>query len=378
MEKYKTRKGELRYRECFYQGNKKITSVSFKRLSDAKAWKIRMEAEKFSTIARGEQPKRAVELTFKDYSQRWMHNHVSANCTKKTYQIYESILRVHLLPVLGSLNLSEIEEGHGVSLMNKLRLTHQPKGVKNIWIVLKAVISSARRDKIILCDPFENIKTPKTDLLQDNFWVKDEINQFLLSSSKDSLYTFFFVAIHSGLRLAELCGLKWDRIDFPNNQIAVTRTRDKFGLKETTKTQIKRFVPMTTEVRATLLGLFKNNLGSPYVFLESNGEEVRYAHVYRRFQRAQSKAGIENKIRFHDLRHSFASNFMMNGGNVFDLQKLLGHTDIKMTMRYAHFTPNHLQSSLKFMNMVTESETTTPNVDHAEKFSVGNLVMLGT
>ena len=54
---------------------------------------------------------------------------------------------------------------------------------------------------------------------------------------------------------------------------------------------------------------------------------MKYAHVYRRFHQAQDKAGITNKIRFHDLRHSFASNYMMNGENVFDLQSIILHLD---------------------------------------------------
>jgi site-specific recombinase XerD len=124
---------------------------------------------------------------------------------------------------------------------------------------------------------------------------------------------------------------------------------------------------MTNEVRILLLTLFKaNHRNNPYIFLESDGTEVKYSHIYRRFHKAQDKAGITNKIRFHDLRHSFASNYMMNGGNVFDLQKILGHTDIKMTMRYAHFTPEHLQGSVKFMNMLDESNMSVPYLSHDE------------
>jgi integrase len=168
------------------------------------------------------------------------------------------------------------------------------------------------------------------------------------------------------MRLAELCGLNWDRIDFVNNQICITRTRDKYGLKDTTKTKIKTFVPMATEVRILLVSLFNSRQDNPYVFLEADGTEVKYSHVYRRFGKAQDKAGITNKIRVHDLRHTFASNYMMNGGNVFDLQKILGHTDIKMTMRYAHFTAEHLQTSIKFMNMTNVAISSIPFLDHLE------------
>ena len=131
-------------------------------------------------------------------------------------------------------------------------------------------------------------------------------------------------------------------------------------------------------MRALLLALHQKNQGNPFVFLEADGTEVKYAHIYRRFHKAQDKARITNKIRFHDLRHSFASNYMMNGGNVFDLQKLLGHTDIKMTMRYAHFTPDHLQNSIKFMNMTSESETVIPFIDQRDSNVPENLIMLGS
>lgn len=366
MEKLKLKNGEIRYRECYYLGNKKITSPSFKKITDAKIWKNRVETERLSRLAQGEHYHKVIEVNFYEYAEKWLHNHVEVNCVHKTFLYYGSILRTHLYPRFAKLNISQITEEQGMSLMSDLKKTHSPAGIKNIWIVLKGVINKARKEKIILCNPFEDIKKPKPDLLQDNYWVKMEINQFLMANKNDQLLPFYFVAIHSGLRLAEMCGLKWDRIDFINNQISITRTRDKYGLKETTKTKIKRFVPMTLEVRSLLLALHKKNQGCPFVFLEADGSEVKYAHIYRRFHKAQNKAGITNKIRFHDLRHSFASNYMMNGGNVFDLQKLLGHTDIKMTMRYAHLTADHLQNSVRFMNMTNELDVAIPFIDQRE------------
>lgn len=372
------RKSGTKFRESYYEGNKKINSPYFDRKYDAKTWKSRVETEKLSRLAKGEHYRQNVDVNFYVFAEKWLHNHVEVNCVPKTFQYYGSILRTHLYPRFAKMNLADITEEHGMSLMSDLKKTHSAKGIKNIWIVLKGVINKARKDKIIPFDPFEDIKKPKPDLVQDQFWTKLEINQFLLANRNDQLLPFFFVAVHTGLRLAELCGLKWDRIDFVNNQISVTRTRDKYGLKETTKTKIKRFVPMTQEVRILLLALHQKSIGNPYVFLEADGSEVKYAHVYRRFGNAQKKAGITNKIRFHDLRHSFASNYMMNGGNVFDLQKLLGHTDIKMTMRYAHLTPDHLQSSIKFMDMVGGSSASIPVLDLKQFNVTENLMMLGS
>lgn len=366
MEKLKLKSGEVRYRESYYLGNKKINGPSFKKITDAKTWKARIETEKFSKLALGEHYIKTIEVNFYDFANKWLHNHVEVNCTHKTFLSYESILITHLYPRFAKMNISQITEEHGMSLMGDLKKTHSAGGIKNIWIVLKSVINKARKDKIIMFDPLENIKKPRPNLLQDNYWVKLEIDQFLRANKGDQLLPFFYVALHTGMRLAELCGLKWDRVDFVNNQICITRTRDKYGLKDTTKTKIKTFVPMATEVRILLISLFNSRQDNPYVFLEADGTEVKYSHVYRRFGKAQDKAGITNKIRVHDLRHTFASNYMMNGGNIFDLQKILGHTDIKMTMRYAHFTAEHLQTSIKFMNMTNVAFSSIPFLDHLE------------
>lgn len=347
------RKDGLRYRPSYYLGPKKINGPYFRRKTDAITWKTRMEAEKLSRLALGDQFIFKDDINFKAYAEQWLESHIKVNCVPKTYESYESILRKHIFPVFEKSSMKDLTTERCRQFMTTLKSSRGAKGVENIWIVFRAILIKAKKERVIRDYPLDDISLPKPDLKEDTFWIKDEVNQFLLLNKEDVLYPFYFVAIHTGLRLAELCGLKWDRVDFARNFITVTRTRDKSGLKETTKTKLKRIVPMTPEVRALLLKLFMQGNENRFVFLEKDGSEVSYGHVYRRFRKAQKKAGISRLIRFHDLRHSFASNFMMNGGNVFDLQKLLGHTDIKMTMRYAHLTPDHLQESLKFMGIAT-------------------------
>ena len=162
------------------------------------------------------------------------------------------------------------------------------------------------------------------------------------------------------MRLAELCGLCWDSIDFELNQITITRSRDKYDLKETTKTKLKRIIPMSPEQRNLFWNLMVQQNHPIYVFTKSSEVPVRYDHIYRYFRQCQKRAGFEKYLRFHDTRHTFATQFMMNGGSLFDLQKILGHTKIDMTMRYAHFTPEHLQASVKYMSMGLETNQSAP------------------
>lgn len=381
METVKRKDGNVRYRESYYEGRKKIRSPWFTRKTDAKIWKSRLQTEKLSMKALGEHYVDRKEVNFRAYAEEWLHSHVKTNCTPKTFSSYESILRIHLYPRFASLNLNQVTEKLAMELMNSLKASHKASAIKNIWIVLRSVLNKARREKFLTLDPIENIKKPKPNLKQDNFWVRSEINQFLLANRSNHLYPFFFVAIHTGLRLGELCGLRWDRVDFSTGQhglIAVTRTRDKYGLKETTKTRLSRHVPITPEARSILLNLFNQRKDNAYVFLESDGSELKYAHLYRRFQQARKKAGMIKQITLHDLRHTFASNYMMNGGDIFKLQKLLGHTDIKMTMRYAHLSPEHLHDSVEFMDMVNGRKESIPVLDPRESSREENLLMLGS
>ncbi len=380
METVKRKDGIIRYRESYYVGNKKIRSPWFTRKTDAKIWKSRLQTEKLSMLAQGEHYINRRNVNFREYAHEWLHSHVKTNCTPKTFSSYDSILRIHLYPKFEKLDLTEVTEKLAMELMNSLKTSHKASVIKNIWIVLRAVINKALREKLLSFNPIENIKKPRPDLKKDNFWVKSEIIQFLLANKSDQLYPLYFVGIHTGLRPGELYALKWDRVDFSSGQygqLDVTRSRDRYGLKETTKTGLSRYVPITLETRLLLLNLFKKRINNPYIFLENDGSEVDCIHVYRRLQKAQKKAGVKH-ITVHDLRHTFASNYMMNGGDIFELQKLLGHTDIKMTMRYAHLSRKHLQKSIQFMEMANEEIENVPVLDPRESNREENLLMLGS
>jgi integrase len=165
----------------------------------------------------------------------------------------------------------------------------------------------------------------------------------LLAACADSknpyLSAIVALALNTGMRKAEILGLAWERVDLAAD----------FGLSAKltlyrTKSGKPRGVPLNQDaVDALVVVEPKPERRTGLVFKRSDGTE--WGQIRTAFDGALTRAGIEN-FRFHDLRHTFASHFMMRGGSLYDLKEILGHSDIKMTMRYAHLSPHHLHGSI--------------------------------
>ena len=165
-----------------------------------------------------------------------------------------------------------------------------------------------------------------------------------------------------------LSALKWDRVSFQRKQIEITRSASRFGIQDRTKSGRKRIVPMNDAVYRLLWPLWQAQR-SAFVFCEEDGGAVDAHHIYRDFHHAQRRAGFTEMIRFHDLRHTFASHFMMKGGNIYDLQKILGHSTIKMTERYAHLSPTHLENAIQIVNFGGEAKEKEKDTTYSRHFS---------
>jgi len=139
------------------------------------------------------------------------------------------------------------------------------------------------------------------------------------------------IALTTGMRIAEIFGLKWSDVQSREGLIAV-RAKLKGGKM--------RYVPMASEL-AEELRRFPVILGEDRIFPPEPGAKRERQRVDKSFETVLEIAGIED-FRFHDLRHTFASWYMMNGGDLYELAKLLGHANIKMTERYAKLAKEHI------------------------------------
>lgn len=159
----------------------------------------------------------------------------------------------------------------------------------------------------------------------------------LIPVAHPRLYPVLMCALLTGMRRGEILHLAWQDVSLKQGSIRLLIT----------KSGKRRDVPIPAKLHRVFMDLGPKPEGS--VFNLPNISLRKY------WVRAKSQAAIKGRCRFHDLRHTFASWFMRRGGNIYTLQKILGHSTIKMTERYAHLAQGHLASEMALLESVIPS-----------------------
>jgi integrase len=194
-------------------------------------------------------------------------------------------------------------------------------------------------------NPADLVEVNRPDDRRDRYLAEEEIRR-LKKSLDQKMYrtgakvinrTFYrlrllvLIALTTGMRIAEIFALKWRDVLYSEELIAV-RSKLKGGEM--------RYVPMPPELAAEVRR-FPAVIGEDRIFPPKRGATGERQRVEGSFETVLTMARISG-LRFHDLRHSFASWYMMNGGDLYELAKILGHSNIKMTERYAKLAKKHI------------------------------------
>jgi integrase len=244
----------------------------------------------------------------------------------------------------------------------------EPKTIANHLTLLIAMLNYAAALKVPWIHRVPNFKKPKVIVLgRDYRYLRntDEIERFLQAAREEGEMVFILclVAIYTGMRAGELAGLEWSDVDFDQRLIMVQRSFDG-----PTKSGAARPVPI---LDALLGDLRAWKLRHPGKLVFTNRDGNMLARSGRIFQevlhRVLDRAGlpkttsdtgrVRRYLTFHGLRHTFASHWMMRGGNIFKLQKILGHQSMAMTERYSHLSPNLFTEDYARMGSGSSSKT---------------------
>ena len=343
MEKIKNKYGHIiSYREKVYV-NGKAVSKTFKRKSDALRWKKNFSSEAQKRMALGIEDIQTID--FQTYSTEWLEMKKYQGLEPRTLDSYRPVIYKYLIPCLGKIKLERIRPSHAQKLIQYGRKAGTGTlRINYVLRILKQMLNDGVKLNYLLRNPLTGLKPLKMRPKSLSYWMPSQINQFLVRNKDDPHYFIYVLALNTGLRRGELLGLCWDKVNLEKRRIEISRIRDRYGLKDTTKTGLIRYIPLNNTAWEALNKLSNNKHHHQFVFALEGGALPEITHFSSRcFQKAVERAEVP-RIRFHDLRTTYASNFVMAGGDIFALSKLLGHTSVEMTAKkYAALHPTFMK-----------------------------------
>lgn len=277
---------------------------------------------------------------FKEFSEQWFEVYVKNNNKYSEILNKESLLRAHLNPFFGDKQLDKISNLDIESYKaKKIKSGQSNKSVNNHLIVLNKCFNTAQEWGIIRSTP--KIKLLKVQPQKFDFLSAEEC-QLLLDNCDGMLKEMVLLALKTGLRFGELIALEWSDVDLRNNLITVQKSiaRGRLGSPKSNKI---RYVPLLADVKELITSRQKR---SGLVFSKDDNKPLGPVLCLRWLHQACKRAGIR-KIGWHTLRHTFASHLAQNGVSIVLIKELLGHADIKTTMRYSHLTSQAIRGAVE-------------------------------
>jgi integrase len=317
---------------------RKVSPVQTKR--GAEEYERKLRAELLSPTPK---PKEVAPTFDKFVDERWLPIYPGAAGNRHSTIVHrEAHLRLHLRAPFGRLRLDEIGREHIARFyaeMTKRGLS--PKSRKNIGGTLRTILGTAVDWEVIEKLPkFPRVKVP--DAAWD-FYTREE-SKLLLSKTRNAFErALLLFALHTGARAGEQVAIDWGDLDW-HNRLVIIRRSSALGRVGPTKSGRERKVPMTAELESALRAI--KHLRSTLVFCNEDGRPLSKWQLHERLWGTARRAGLR-EIRWHDLRHSFASQLVIAGVPIVQVQQWLGHTTIAMTMRYAHLAPGSGAAHIK-------------------------------
>jgi integrase len=292
--------------------------------------------------------------TLKEFSVGYL-KHGKDVVKKRSWYREEYGLRP-FLELFGDRKLSEITP-KDVDDYKQIRLNDVlPATVNRELQIVRHLFNLAKRWKKFFGEnPVSEAKLISVNNQKERILTPEEEDK-LLGLCNPYLKPILITALHTGMRKNEILTLKRTNVDLDNSVITIEHTN--------TKTKTTRRIPINSVLRKLLLEQRLKSGGSEFVFLSENGTPYkRHDSLKGAYERLCKKAGITG-LRFHELRHTAATRMIEAGASIVAVSRILGHSDIKMTMRYTH-SDNSLKEAVELLAKTNISDS-VPGLAHEE------------
>ena len=298
-------------------------------------------------------------MTLGEWLDRWLTDYKENTVRPGTLAGYRSCIENYIKPQLGGKQVSLVTSQDVQKLYRRLkengRIREHPRfgstlsdtTINRLHAIFHQAMEDALHAHIIAKNPTVGATVPKASHAPKRVLTDRELDTFLDTVRKDRIWgDFFYVELTTGLRRGEICGLMWQDFDARNGVLQVRRTlhNRKLGVDMLGKTKTRSgertiVLPRST---AEILRRRKENAITQWIFPDPVRPELPLSPncAYTHMKAILHKAGLPD-IRFHDLRHTFATHAIASGVDAKTLSGILGHTNASFTLdTYTHVTPD--------------------------------------
>ena len=301
-------------------------------------------------------PVRAGKDTLSEWIEQWFEIYAKPNLRDSTARYYRMFIDQHVIPKLGSVKLSKLRSMQIQKFYNDLRTggrvrevqkEKQPglsaSYVRGIHTMLHTCLDAAVREKLILSNPTNDCKPPKLEKKEMKTLEPEQVQAYLKAANARGLLPMFFLELTTGLRKSELVALLWSDVNWKDRTLSISKQAYKIEGKMTvmppkTGNSVRK-IALSEELLDMLRQQREAFPESEYIFSSPvTGEMYHPDSVVNLHKKILKEAGLEH-IRFHDLRHTFATLALQNGVDVKTVSAMLGHSSAGFTLAtYTHTT----------------------------------------
>ena len=315
-------------------------------------------------------PVKSKKYTVGKWMDEWFENYAKVKVRPSSHQTYRGYIDNHIKPNIGKIPLEKLTSLELQKLYKKLLTSGRidrveskkkakslsPKTVRNIHQIIASAMKLAKEQRLIVADPTEGCALPKLEHREMKTLPVEQLTSFLREAKESGVFEMYYIELATGLRRGELLGLKWEDIDLEKGILRVKRQVARIN-GEVVEAPLKtknayRTLPLAKDTIAVLKEQKKKVGSSHWVFPSPTGGPISPDSVLHMLHRVLKRAGLP-RVRFHDLRHTFATLALQNGVDIKTVSGMLGHYSAGFTLdTYAHVTTAAQKEAAKTMEKV--------------------------
>jgi site-specific recombinase XerD len=337
--------------------NQFVTLGTIRELTLAQARKLALQTkQQRATMAKVESANALVAAPAVMTWDTFIKNHFAPYCKAhiRSAKKYDQLHRLYVSPRFGTLPLSQITrkdaQAMHVDMVEKQKLS--PASADHAIKFMRRALNLAVQWDLLEKNPLKNFELFMVDNQIENYLSDEQMQRLLavLRTDKNrNVCLILSLLLSTGARLNEILSATWRNVSIEGRSLKVDAIRSK--------SKRSRSIPLNDSAMWVLEQLDSRNT-SAYLFpspvFAKDGKDLPYTNITRAWYRIQKLSGI--KIRAHDLRHGFASMLVSGGRSLYEVQQILGHSDPKVTMRYAHLSSKTLQEAANAGSVIVPKE----------------------